>query len=109
VEVIRSPWFSEDVESYGKYYYQVAGEAVMEAFLEAVAETVDHLGSFPNAGVAKVFSHPELQAMRFVPLTRPFEKYLLFYRVHEGMVTAERLLHGFRNLPERLREAPGRE
>src|SRR5262249_51703866 len=109
MNVTRSPWFREDVERRGEYFLREAGERVLRNFLEAVFFTLEHLASFPECGIAREFEHPDLQALRFIPLSRPYDRYLVFYRVHPGEVIVERLMHGYRDLPRRLLEPPGVE
>jgi toxin ParE1/3/4 len=107
VKLTRSALFEGDVEELTVYFLSTASEPVADRFLETVLLTLDQLLPFPNVGVAKEFSHAELQGLRLIPLTRPFGKYLLFYRVTEDAVYAERLLHGYRDLPRRLLDPPG--
>jgi len=109
VNVSRSPWFRKDVEQLCEYFLREAGERVSRNFLEAVLITLEHLASFPECGFAREFEHPDLQALRFIPLSRPCDRYLVFYRVHPGEVIVERLMHGYRDLPRRLLDPPGAE
>ncbi len=76
-------------------------------FFDAVDSTL--LGSTrqPGLGKATRFRHPELHGLRSFRVHAPFDAHLIFYRTTEHMLSVERLMHGARDLPRRLREPPG--
>lgn len=37
----------------------------------------------------------------------PFQMHLVFYRADEAIISVERVIHGARDLPRRLRQPPG--
>ena len=109
MSTVRSPWFSEDLELYYEHLLQAAGLAKADEFLETVFQTLDHLAHFPQSGPLREFLHPELAGIRFLPVLRPFQRVLIFFRIEGGELRAERLMHGYRDLPRRLLDPPGAE
>jgi hypothetical protein len=47
-----------------------------------------------------------LKGLRSIPVARPFQQILIFYRSTETMLQAVRLMDGARDLPRRLAEPP---
>jgi len=105
--VQRADWFKEDFDRHYRWYLARAGETVAEGYLAAVERTVEELEQHPEMGRLRRFRHPELQGIRSFFVERPFHKHVLFYRCEEGTLSIERVMHGSRNLPRRLMEAPG--
>jgi len=105
----RSDYFNCDFDLQYRYYLERAGEEIAEQFLEAVLATLRLLVDQPEAGPRRTFRHPALADMRSFRVIRPFEAHLIFYRPSGSDLFAERLMHGARDLPRRLREPPGSE
>lgn len=105
----RSDCFSEDFDLQYRWYLREAGEAVAERYFAAVLTTVRELAQNPGLGRARRFRHEALWGLCSFRVMRPFQRHLIFYRVTETEMFAERLMHGARDLPRRLREAPGAE
>lgn len=99
--------FEADVVRQFEWYQEMAGEAVSWRFFEAVDTTLLGLARQPGLGKARRFSHPELRGLRSFRVQPPFQAHLIFYRQTDRELSAERLMHGARDLPRRLREAPG--
>ena len=107
LRVRRSEWFIGDLEHYAAWYDRAAGWDLAGRYLQAVAATLARLAERPALGHAIVFDAPELAGMRCLTVERPFQKHLIFYRFDEAMLSAERVVHGARDLPRRLLQAPG--
>ena len=71
----------------------------MEATLKKLAIT-------PGLGRRRFARWPELAGIRSFRVQRPFHRLLIFYRCDSSALFAERLIHGARDLPRRLRESP---
>jgi toxin ParE1/3/4 len=63
----------------------------------------------PEIGHPTFFAAAELQGLRCRLVEPPFQKHLIFYRRDEAFLYAERVVHGARDLPRRLTQAPGSE
>ena len=74
-------------------------------FLDAVFETFDLLGDFPEMGPKARFKHPNLKRVRYFLLPPPFNRWIIFYLPAAGGVNIRRVLYGninWRDEPERL-------
>ena len=109
LRVQRSEWFIGDLEHYAAWYDREAGWELAERYLRAVTATLARLAERPTLGPGTSFEAPELRGLRCLTVERPFQKHLLFYRFNETTLSAERAVHGARDLPRRLLEAPGSE
>ena len=89
-----------------RWYADNAGVNVAERYLVAFDASVSLLGSHPALGKACRFRSPELAGMRWWSVAAPFSAHLVFYRVMGAEVSVERVMHGARDLPRRLVEAP---
>ncbi|MBU6401890.1 MAG: type II toxin-antitoxin system RelE/ParE family toxin [Verrucomicrobia bacterium] len=102
----RSDWFWADLTGQVDWYRDAAGSEVAERFVEAVEATLKSLARAPGLGRRRFSGWPELEGIRSFRVQRPFHRLLIFYRCESGTVYAERLIHGARDLPHRLRESP---
>jgi len=102
----RSDHFNRDFDWQYRWYLEQAGEAVAERYLEAVLATLRLLATQPDLGRRRNFRHPGLQRIRSFRLMAPFGVHLIFYRHDAAELSAERLMHGARDLPRRLIEPP---
>jgi len=109
LQIRRSEWFMGDLEHYAARYDEEAGWELTERYLQAVAFTLQKLAEIPTLGHLTVFRARELKGLRCAAVERPFNKHLIFYRFDEMNVYVERAVHGARDLPRRLRQAPGVE
>jgi len=109
LSIRRPEWFMGDLEHYAAWYDQEAGWEVAERYLHAVATTLSKLADVPSLGHKTAFRAPELRGLRCVAVERPFHNHLIFYRFDDRHLYAERAVHGARNLPRRLLEAPNTE
>lgn len=98
----RSPLFTADVLRQFSWYVDKAGEDVAWRFEAAVEGTLLTIASQPDLGRLRHFRNPRLAQLRSIPVARPFNKLIIFYRVEGDTVEAWRLMHGARDLPRRL-------
>jgi toxin ParE1/3/4 len=99
--------FVQDLNLQTDWYVWKAGIGTAQDFGAAVDHAIQRLVRFPALGVVWDRAESELQGFRFFAVDRPFERFLLFYKVTETELHLERLLHGMRDLPRRFREPPG--
>ena len=102
----RSEYFFRDVESQYRWYVEKANAEIAIRYLLAVDLTVRDLANQPDLGRIRHFRHVELSGIRSLPVQRPFNRHLVFYRFDAQTVYLVRVMHGARNLPRRLREPP---
>ena len=109
LRIQRSEWFIGDLEHYAAWYDREAGWAIAERYLAAVAATLSWLAQSPTSGHGTSFDALELSGLRCQLVGKPFQKHLIFYRYDETTLSAERAVHGARDLPTRLLQPPGDE
>jgi toxin ParE1/3/4 len=103
----KSPAFQSDVTNQFTWYFEKAGDQLAWRFINAVDLTLLKLAGQPDMGTIRRDKNPLLQGLRSYHAERPFDKFLVFYRVTETTIQAIRLMHGSRDLPRRLVEPPG--
>ena len=102
----RAAWFIEDFERQARWYVRRADEQLAARYLAALDRTLELLTRHPGLGRVRRFRHPSLSAFRSYRVKPPFNKHLIFYRYETTILSAERVIHGARDLPRRLLEAP---
>ena len=102
----KSAHFLADVELTYEWYVLNAGGEVAERYLRAIKATCALVASHPRIGATVGFSHPRLAGWRFHVVMRPFHRHIIFYEATDGGTIFRRAMHGHRDLPRRLREAP---
>lgn len=100
----RADEFNADFDQQHRWYLEQAGEELAERFLKAVKQTLESLLSQPDLGRLRKFRNPALADIRSFQVKSPFQKILIFYRHTATELSAERLMHGSRDLPRRLIE-----
>jgi plasmid stabilization system protein ParE len=105
----KAETFLADAELQFEWYARNAGWDVAERYLAAVSATCALIERQPLLGPLASFTHPKLSGWRFFVVIRPFQRHVLFYETGEEEVTMRRVLHGHRNLSQRLLEKPGAE
>jgi plasmid stabilization system protein ParE len=98
--------FTADFESLFAWYVDKGGADVAWRFQTALDKSLTKLSIRPDLGRLRHFRHPTLRGLRSFPVESPFENILIFYRATDEALDAVRLMHGARNLPRRLGEAP---
>ncbi len=101
-----APWFDADVHLRMAWYADQEGPALAERFLDAVEESVRRLASNPQIGHRPFPKDPDLAELHAILVKRPFNKHILYYRFNGEALLLERLIHGARDLPRRLRQSP---
>ena len=99
----RAGEFNADFDQQYRWYLAEAGEEIAERFLRAATNTL-LLSEQPDLGRRRKFRHPLLHDLRSIQVEKPFQKILIFYRHNATELSAERLMHGTRDLPRRLVE-----
>jgi plasmid stabilization system protein ParE len=89
-----------------RWYLDNANSDVAERFLKAFGDTTIKLAQQPGIGWARKFRAPELAGIRSFPIVGRFCVHLIFYRVSGKALSIERVMHGARDLPQRLLEPP---
>jgi toxin ParE1/3/4 len=105
LEVFLSERAEQDAVLQYRWYFNQVDLELAERYLSALNHTIEKIASHPSLGVKRSFAAPELSGVRSLPLERPFDRHLIFYRRKEG-VSIERIMHGSRDLTRRLLEEP---
>jgi toxin ParE1/3/4 len=84
-----------------RWYLENADEETAERYLKAVDYAIRH----PDLGLRRHFQSPELTGIRSFAAERPLHKHLIFHPTGD-ILSIERIMHGARDLPERLVENP---
>jgi toxin ParE1/3/4 len=100
----RAEKFNADFDQQYCWYLEQTGEELAERFLNAVEITLESLLTQPDLGRRRKFRHPSLAGIRSFQVKRPFQNILIFYPHTTAELSAERLMHGARDLPRRLSE-----
>jgi|SRR5215211_630938 len=106
LRVDYAPWFDADIHFRVAWYIEQGGPQVSEDFISAIEATIQKLKKHPSHGRRRYPKDPELSTVYSVLLDRPFHKHILYYRFTADTLILERLIHGARDLPRRLRESP---
>ncbi len=104
--VDRSPDFRADLKEQAGWYIEQGGFGLAERYLSAVSGTLARLARHPFSGRPRMFRAAGLSGLRSVVVARPFDTHLVFYRVEGKTIEVVRVMHGARDLPRRLRQAP---
>jgi len=102
----HSDFFWANLTKQVDWYRENAGPEVAERFVDAVEMTLSKLANTPDMGRRRFREWPELEGMRSFRVQRPFHRLIVFYRTDSTILFAERLIHGARDLPRRLRKPP---
>ena len=68
--------------------------ALATRFAEAVDATLEVLRRNPEIGRRRFQTYPALGRTRSWPLRKPFYRFMIFYRIEDTVLSAERLLEG---------------
>lgn len=100
MRILRSERFDSDLERQFRWYLletdldPVDGMALATRFADAVEAALGLLGRNPEIGRRRFTTYPDLAGTRSWPVRRPFQRFLIFYRIESGVIFAERLLEG---------------
>lgn len=98
--VQRSERFEADLERQFRWYLLETGLdapdalALARRFAEAVDSALTLLSRNPEVGPRRFRTYPELTGTRSWRVGKPFDRFIVFYRVERDIVSAERLLEG---------------
>jgi len=106
LRIYYAPWFDADNQLQAAWYAEKDGVDLSERFITAVEQTVQKLADNPNLGRRRYPQDPDLTDVYAICIARPFQKHLLYYRFNKDSLFLERLIHGARDLPRRLKESP---
>jgi plasmid stabilization system protein ParE len=98
----KSPDFIVDFDLQFRWYAYEAEWNVAMRFLSAVDEMLNLLAFQPGLGRTRHFPDERLAGLRSFRVAPPFNKHLIFYRHDPNSLNRERLIHGARNLTQRL-------
>ena len=102
--VQRSERFDTDVERQFRWYLvetdldPVDATALATRFAEAVDKALDVLGRNPEIGKRRFGTYRDLAGTRSWRVRKPFDRFMIFYRIESGALSAERLLEGHSQL-----------
>ena len=102
----QSDHFFIDLTRGVDWYRDHAGSEIAGRFVDAVEATLAGLVRTPAQGRLRFKDWPELAGIRSFRVQRPYGRWLIFYRFANSSIYAERLIHGTRDLPRRLRQSP---
>jgi len=88
----------------GREWIEADNPAAAQRLLTTARECFERLAEFPETGPLARIKGPEFEGIRFLVLSPPFNKWIVFYRVRE-MVEIVRVLYGvqdWRGDPERF-------
>ena len=92
----------EDLLCSARYLRRGNPEAAVQ-FLDRAFAAFDFIARWPEASPTARLSARRHRGIRFRPLPRPFQNYLVFYQIKPDAVHIYRVLHGATNWQEDLR------
>jgi plasmid stabilization system protein ParE len=102
--VQRSERFDADLERQFRWYLletdldPVDALALATRFAEAVEVALEALRRNPEMGRRRFATYPDLAGTRSLPVRKPFHRFIIFYRIESGILSAEHLLEGYSRL-----------
>jgi len=102
----QSDFFLADLQKQVDWYRDNAGSEVAERYIGAVEATLKELTETPDLGRPRFQDWPELAGLHSWRVSKPYHRHLIFYRFDDKTLSAERVLHGARDLLSRLRQSP---
>lgn len=107
--VRHSERFEIDLRRQADWYLDQGAFTAARDFAKAVESTLTLLATQPFLGPECNYPDPELAGLRIFLVVRPFQRFLIFYRVTMAELQAFRVVEGHRDLPRRLVDPPGAE
>ena len=102
----QSDYFWADIQKQVDWYRDNATSEVAERYIAAVEATMKELVETPGLGRPRFQDWPELAGLHSWRVCQPYHRHLIFYRFDDATLWVERVLHGARDLPRRLRQPP---
>lgn len=100
----RSERFDADVERQFRWYLletdldPVDAMALATRFAEAVEDALEFLSRNAEVGRRRFRTYPDLAGTRSWKIRKPFNRFMIFYRLEANTLFAERLLEGHTRL-----------
>jgi len=100
----RSERFDTDVERQFRWYLLETdfdpfdAMALANRFADAVDSALNILRQNPEVGRRRFKTYPQLAGTRSWKIARPFQRFLIFYRIENENIFVERLLEGHSQL-----------
>lgn len=91
-----------DIDAAVAFYLEDGGATAALGFIDAVEQAFVHIGSQAASGSPRYAHELNLPGLRSWPLSA--YPYLAFYVVQESHVDVWRVLHGRRDIPQRMLE-----
>ncbi len=95
----------QDLTMQYRWYLENADPEVAERYLSAVNDTIGRIAEWPGLGRRRRFRAAELANIRSIQVRRPFDCHLVFFEEGDSLRIV-RVIHGARDLPERLLDDP---
>jgi toxin ParE1/3/4 len=102
----HSDYFLADLRRQVDWYRDHASLEIAERYVNAVEAALGKLAETPGLGRPRFRDRPELAGIHSWPALRPYHRHLIFYRYDCQTLWVERIIHGARDLPRRLRQPP---
>lgn len=102
MNLFKSEQFLSDAQYYYRWYLTLpnlpadAALDLADEFVATVEETIFYLQVHPLAGRPRLVRFSDLQGFRSWRVNRPFNRFVIFYRIEGPTVALERLLEGHR-------------
>ena len=94
----------QDVDDAIYHYLSEGAEQAALGFIDALEKAYAHISRHPSAGSTRYAFELDLPGLRCWPLAR--YPYLVFYVERDDHIDVWRILHGARDIPAWLGEAP---
>lgn len=91
----------DDIDAIYLTFYEIDPE-LARRFSEAYERAVNLMLSHPLIGPRTPHA-PARHRIRFWLLSKPFNRYLIFYKAHAGTLEIIRVLHGAQDLPKTVK------
>ena len=102
----KSDYFLQDFDAAFEWYAVQAGEKIALRYVPGSRIHASACLGMPGHRPQVQVQASLIAGIALLSGSAPFGKYLLFYRHDEKALHAERMMHGSRDLPRRLRESP---
>lgn len=100
VKVSRQALIS--IEDIASYLTLQASLRIARKFNDTLQHAMKLLREFPEIGSVWPSDHKLLQDIRFWPLAKPFQRYLVFYRLNIQIIEIVDVMHGAQDAENKL-------
>lgn len=102
VKISAQAWRS--IEGIAGYLTLKASLRTARRFLQSFQKACSDFLRFPQLGASWQSTNPKLQDLKFWALSRPFQRYLVFYKITHDEIEIIEVMHGSRDAEARLPE-----